>query len=186
MLALLLKFRTQGNGHSVDCFLKSCFGEHRSQQIESCLDMMVYTIGLMYSIALSWTCTQNLSCARQTSELSCTSCIGKTPSGDRAWAHVWAWCAQVLSLSIDFYVRIFVRVYSSAEKVKESATKQMYVYQSSGCDSFYTQRVARKVRHNHHFFFCQQRTQAINQIHFIPTTCGRVGEGRFMCHACSL
>ncbi|KAK9907632.1 hypothetical protein WJX75_007284 [Coccomyxa subellipsoidea] len=50
----------------------------------------------------------------------------------------------VLSLSIDFYVRIFVRVYSSAEKVKESATKQMYVYQSSGCDSFYTQRVARK------------------------------------------
>jgi len=51
---------------------------------------------------------------------------------------------QVLSLSIDFYVRVFVRVYTSAETVKESATQQMYVYQSSGCDSFYTQRVARK------------------------------------------
>jgi tRNA G26 N,N-dimethylase Trm1 len=90
--------------------------------------------------------------------------MGIIPSGDRAWAHVWAWCAQVLSLSIDFYVRIFVRVYSSAEKVKESATKQMYVYQSSGCDSFYTQRVARKVRHNYHFFFCQQDTQMLTQI----------------------
>lgn len=56
-------------------------------------------------------------------------------------------CAQVLSLSIDFYVRIFVRVYTSPEVVKESATKQMYVWQSSGCDSFYTQRIARKVWH---------------------------------------
>lgn len=52
---------------------------------------------------------------------------------------------QVLSLSIDFYVRVFVRVYTSAENVKESATKQMYVYQSSGCDSFFTQPVGRKV-----------------------------------------
>jgi tRNA G26 N,N-dimethylase Trm1 len=51
----------------------------------------------------------------------------------------------VLSLSIDFYVRIFARVYTSPEKVKEAATKQMYVYQSVGCDSFYTQRIARKV-----------------------------------------
>ncbi len=52
---------------------------------------------------------------------------------------------QVLSLSIDFYVRVFVRVYTSAEKVKDSATKQMYVYQSCGCDSFFTQPVGRKV-----------------------------------------
>ena len=54
-------------------------------------------------------------------------------------------CLQVISLSIDFYVRVFVRVYTSAEKVKDSASKQMYVYQSSGCDSFYTQPVGRKV-----------------------------------------
>lgn len=52
---------------------------------------------------------------------------------------------QVLSLSIDFYVRVFVRVYTSPEKVKEASTKQMYVWQSSGCDSFYTQKIARKV-----------------------------------------
>ena len=51
----------------------------------------------------------------------------------------------MLSLSIDFYIRVFVRVYTSAEKVKDSASKQMYVYQSSGCDSFFTQPVGRKV-----------------------------------------
>lgn len=56
---------------------------------------------------------------------------------------------QVLSLSIDFYVRVFVRVYTSAEKVKDSATQQMYVYQSSGCDSFFTQPVGRKVGSPH-------------------------------------
>ncbi len=60
-------------------------------------------------------------------------------------------CAQVLSLSIDFYVRIFVRVYTSPEVVKESATKQMYVWQSSGCDSFYAQRIARKVWYLRHY-----------------------------------
>jgi len=49
-------------------------------------------------------------------------------------------------MSIDFYVRIFVRVYTSAETVRNAATKQMYVYQSSGCDSFFTQSVGRKVR----------------------------------------
>ena len=53
---------------------------------------------------------------------------------------------QVLSLSIDFYVRVFVRVHTSAETVRDSACKQMYVYQSSGCDSFYMQPVGRKVR----------------------------------------
>ena len=52
---------------------------------------------------------------------------------------------QMLSLSIDFYVRVFVRVHTSAAQVKDAATKLMYVYQSSGCDSFYTQPVGRKV-----------------------------------------
>ena len=52
---------------------------------------------------------------------------------------------QLLSLSIDFYVRVFVRVYTSAIEVKDAATKLMYVHQSSGCDSFYVQAVGRKV-----------------------------------------
>ena len=53
---------------------------------------------------------------------------------------------QVLCLSINFYVRLFVRVYTSPAAVRESAGKQMYVYQSQGCDSFFTQRIGRKAR----------------------------------------
>lgn len=50
----------------------------------------------------------------------------------------------ILSLSIDFYIRVFVRVYTSAAAVKDSPTKLMYVWQSQGCDSFYSQRIGRK------------------------------------------
>lgn len=52
---------------------------------------------------------------------------------------------QVLSVSIDFYVRVFVRVYTSPAVVKDSATKLAYIYQSKGCSSFFLQRVGRKV-----------------------------------------
>jgi hypothetical protein len=45
----------------------------------------------------------------------------------------------MLSLSVDFYVRVFVRVFTSAAVVKDSATKLAYLYQSQGCDSFYMQ-----------------------------------------------
>jgi hypothetical protein len=45
----------------------------------------------------------------------------------------------MLSLSVDFYVRVFVRVFTSAAVVKDSATKLAYLYQSQGCDSYYLQ-----------------------------------------------
>lgn len=77
-------------------------------------------------------------------------------------------CAQVLSLSIDFYVRIFVRVYTSPEVVKESATKQMYLWQSSGCDSFYTQRIARKVWHTT-IGWMMFPPQLSNSVHIVRT-----------------
>lgn len=54
----------------------------------------------------------------------------------------------MLSLSIDFYVRVFVRVYTSPKDVKDSATKLTYIYQSSNCDSFYCQPVGRKEERN--------------------------------------
>ena len=54
-------------------------------------------------------------------------------------------CAKVLSLSIDFYVRVFVRVYTSPQTVKDSPTKLAYLFQSRGCDSFHLQSVGRKV-----------------------------------------
>ena len=43
----------------------------------------------------------------------------------------------VLSLSIDFYVRIFLRVYTSAEKVKNIYKQIGNVYVCSGCEAFY-------------------------------------------------
>lgn len=47
----------------------------------------------------------------------------------------------ILSLSIDFYIRVFVRVYTSPSIVKETASKLSYVWQSTGCDAFWLQPV---------------------------------------------
>ena len=41
----------------------------------------------------------------------------------------------VLSLSIDFYVRIFVRVFSSQKHCKRTTSKLGHVYQCTGCES---------------------------------------------------
>ncbi|CAM6032724.1 unnamed protein product [Sphagnum compactum] len=49
----------------------------------------------------------------------------------------------VLSLSVDFYVRVFVRIYTSASTIKETPSKLCYVYQCVGCDSFHLQPVGR-------------------------------------------
>ena len=45
----------------------------------------------------------------------------------------------LLSLSVDFYVRGFVRLYTSPNTVKDSSCKLAYLWQSSGCDSFFLQ-----------------------------------------------
>ena len=42
----------------------------------------------------------------------------------------------LLSLSIDFYVRVFVRVYSGQAACKASTSKLGHVYQCTGCESF--------------------------------------------------
>lgn len=42
-----------------------------------------------------------------------------------------------LSLKLDFYVRVFVRVYDSAAEVKKSPTRLAHVYQSKGCDTYH-------------------------------------------------
>ena len=49
----------------------------------------------------------------------------------------------VLSVSIDFYVRVFVRVFSSAQIMKETPSKLSYVWQCVNCDSFELQPVGR-------------------------------------------
>lgn len=51
----------------------------------------------------------------------------------------------VLSVKMDFYVRVFVRVYTSANALKHTPSKLSYVYQCIGCDSFHLQPVGRIV-----------------------------------------
>lgn len=42
----------------------------------------------------------------------------------------------LLSVSVDFYIRVFVKVYTGQNKVKQSVGKQSMVYQCAGCGSF--------------------------------------------------
>ncbi|XP_060096657.1 tRNA (guanine(26)-N(2))-dimethyltransferase isoform X1 [Heteronotia binoei] len=53
----------------------------------------------------------------------------------------------LLSVSADFYIRVFVRVFSGQAKVKASASKQAFVYNCVGCGSFHVQRLG-KVANN--------------------------------------
>ncbi|KAH6830312.1 hypothetical protein C2S53_007478 [Perilla frutescens var. hirtella] len=54
----------------------------------------------------------------------------------------------VVSVKMDFYVRVFVRVYTSASAMKNTPLKLSYVYQCTGCDSFHLQSIGRTVTKN--------------------------------------
>lgn len=49
----------------------------------------------------------------------------------------------LLSMSADFYIRLFVRVFNGAAKAKESASKSSMVYQCTGCGSLAFQPLGR-------------------------------------------
>ena len=53
----------------------------------------------------------------------------------------------LLSLSIDFYVRVFVRVFTSQIVCKSTTTKLGHVYQCSGCESFAIQPLGKLEPH---------------------------------------
>eukprot|EP00614_Pseudopedinella_elastica_P005243 CAMPEP_0172598562 /NCGR_PEP_ID=MMETSP1068-20121228/18596_1 /TAXON_ID=35684 /ORGANISM="Pseudopedinella elastica, Strain CCMP716" /LENGTH=636 /DNA_ID=CAMNT_0013398471 /DNA_START=37 /DNA_END=1947 /DNA_ORIENTATION=+ len=55
----------------------------------------------------------------------------------------------VISCGIDFYVRVFVRVFESAAEVKRTCLKRGYVHQSVRCPSFHLQPVARLNGHSY-------------------------------------
>ncbi|CAM9749899.1 unnamed protein product [Ectocarpus sp. 12 AP-2014] len=55
----------------------------------------------------------------------------------------------VLSLSIDFYIRLFVRVFTSPAEVKKACTKAAYVHQSLGCGSFFLHPVGKMSNNNY-------------------------------------
>ncbi|XP_042202653.1 tRNA (guanine(26)-N(2))-dimethyltransferase, partial [Callorhinchus milii] len=79
----------------------------------------------------------------------------------------------LLSVSADFYIRVFVRVFTGQAKVKSSASKQALVYHCVGCGTFHMQRMGKAFLHgqNHKFTaatgppvaaeceHCQQRHQ---------------------------
>ncbi|XP_033478998.2 tRNA (guanine(26)-N(2))-dimethyltransferase [Epinephelus lanceolatus] len=56
----------------------------------------------------------------------------------------------LLSVSVDFYIRVFVRVFTGQAKVKNSASKQALVYNCVGCGSFHLQRMGRRTSNGKH------------------------------------
>ncbi|KAI0497661.1 hypothetical protein KFK09_020894 [Dendrobium nobile] len=54
----------------------------------------------------------------------------------------------ILSIQMDFYIRVFVRIFTSASAIKNTPLKLSYVYQCVGCDSFHLQCVGRTVSKN--------------------------------------
>jgi len=49
-----------------------------------------------------------------------------------------------LSLSVDFYIRVFVRIHSSPSEVKNSCLKKIMIYQSLHCPTFYSEPLGTK------------------------------------------
>ncbi|XP_042913232.2 uncharacterized protein, partial [Parasteatoda tepidariorum] len=52
----------------------------------------------------------------------------------------------ILSLSVDFYVRLFVRIFTSPIAVKNSVCKLSMVYICNGCESYYLQPLGKKLK----------------------------------------
>lgn len=62
---------------------------------------------------------------------------------ERAANRSGRYIVPLVSLSIDFYIRVFVRVYTGAHFVKQSASKHAMVYQCTSCSSFHLQPMGR-------------------------------------------
>ncbi|XP_071770144.2 tRNA (guanine(26)-N(2))-dimethyltransferase [Centroberyx gerrardi] len=56
----------------------------------------------------------------------------------------------LLSVSVDFYIRVFVRVFTGQATVKNSASKQALIYNCVGCGSFHLQRMGKRTSHGKH------------------------------------
>jgi tRNA (guanine26-N2/guanine27-N2)-dimethyltransferase len=62
-------------------------------------------------------------------------------SANRYKKHIVPW----ISCAIDFYVRVFVRVFVSPNEVKKSCMKRAYVHQSKQCASYFMQPMVNPV-----------------------------------------
>uniref|UniRef100_A0A8C2A2X5 tRNA (guanine(26)-N(2))-dimethyltransferase n=1 Tax=Cyprinus carpio TaxID=7962 RepID=A0A8C2A2X5_CYPCA len=56
----------------------------------------------------------------------------------------------LLSVSVDFYIRVFVRVKTGQAVVKNSASKQALLYNCVGCGAFHLQRMGKKMSQGKH------------------------------------
>ncbi|XP_059393630.1 tRNA (guanine(26)-N(2))-dimethyltransferase [Carassius carassius] len=56
----------------------------------------------------------------------------------------------LLSVSVDFYIRVFVRVKTGQAVVKNSASKQALLYNCVGCGAFHLQRMGKKMSKGKH------------------------------------
>lgn len=59
--------------------------------------------------------------------------------------------APLLAVSADFYIRVFVRVFTGQAKVKASASKQALVYHCVGCGTHHLQRMGKATAHGNGF-----------------------------------
>ncbi|XP_043550927.1 tRNA (guanine(26)-N(2))-dimethyltransferase isoform X2 [Chiloscyllium plagiosum] len=57
----------------------------------------------------------------------------------------------VLSVSVDFYIRVFVQVFTGQAKVKASASKQALIYHCVGCGTFHLQRMGKMISHGNNY-----------------------------------
>ncbi|XP_074836535.1 tRNA (guanine(26)-N(2))-dimethyltransferase isoform X2 [Carettochelys insculpta] len=57
----------------------------------------------------------------------------------------------LLSVSADFYIRVFVRVFTGQARVKASASKQALVYNCVGCGTHHFQRLGKMTSHGNNF-----------------------------------
>lgn len=55
---------------------------------------------------------------------------------DQAALKYGRYIVPLLSLSIDFYVRVFVQIFTGPNEAKKSANKTSMVYSCSGCNNF--------------------------------------------------
>lgn len=76
--------------------------------------------------------------------------------------HIVPWIA----LSVDFYVRVFVRVFDSPAEVKNSCMKRAMVFQSLQCPTFYVQTMG---SHN------KTKSNYTAPILKVPTACAETG-----------
>ncbi|XP_056442114.1 tRNA (guanine(26)-N(2))-dimethyltransferase [Gadus chalcogrammus] len=59
----------------------------------------------------------------------------------------------LISISVDFYIRVFMQVHTGQAVVKNSASKQALVYNCVGCGSFHLQRMGKKTPNGKHMKF---------------------------------